>query len=512
MNLLSSTSVFSFFTLISRVLGYIRDILIAIFLGASIYADAFFVAFRLPNTFRRLFAEGVFNAAFIPSYAEAKLKNTIEGKKFADDVFNLLVIILLGIVFLIEIFTPTIVYIIAPGFYEDIKKFDLAVELTRITFPFLFFVSLSSFFSGILNTNNKFAAAAAAPIILNIFLILSLLISYFFDLKYELNLSYAVTLAGLFQLLFLIFFTKRYYKPSIHFKVKVNSKVSFFLKKLLPSIFSSGVTQINILIGTIIASFEAGAVSYLYYADRIYQINLAIAGIAIGTVALPELSKKIKSGNWNEAYNIQNRSLELCLLLSVPACLGLMIASKEITNSLFGYGSFSEEDVVLTATALKYFGYGVPAFALIKVLSNFFFARDNTRTPFYISFFSVFLNILISVVYFKKIGFIIIPIATSIATWVAVLIYLMILIKSKYFNVRNIFFINTVKILISSLAMSLGLYYLLGFFEDKLIYNNYFKSFYLIMIVILTTTAYLLLVRVLGVFRIKNFETNKTNE
>jgi len=508
MNLLSSASIFSVYTLVSRLLGYVRDILIASFLGASIYADAFFVAFRLPNTFRRLFAEGVFNAAFIPSYTEANLNNEAEGKKFADDVLNLLIIILLAIVFLVEIFTPAIDYLIAPGFYEELKKFDLAIELTRITFPFLFFISLSSFFSGILNTNNKFAAAAAAPIILNIFLILSLLISYFLDLDFGLNLSYAVTLAGLFQLLFLIFFTKYYYKPSIHFKIKINSKVKFFLKKLLPSIFSSGVTQINILIGTIIASFEAGAVSYLYYADRIYQINLAIAGIAIGTVALPELSKKIKIGNWNEAHNIQNRSLELCLLLSVPACFGLIIASEQITNALFGYGSFLEKDVVLTAEALKYFGFGVPAFALIKVLSNFFFARDNTRTPFYISFFSVILNVLISVIYFKKIGFVIIPIATSIATWLAVLIYVILLIKLKYFNVKRIFFVNIVKILISSLIMILGLYYLLSFFEDKLIYANYYKSFYLIMIIALNASAYLLLVRLLGVFRIKNFKTN----
>jgi len=506
MNLLSSASIFSFYTLVSRLLGYVRDILIAIFLGASIYAEAFFVAFRLPNTFRRLFAEGVFNAAFIPSYTEANLSNPTEGKKFADDVLNLLIIILLGIVFLVEIFTPAVVYLIAPGFYEDLKKFNLAIELTRITFPFLFFVSLSSFFSGILNTNNKFAAAAAAPIILNIFLILSLLISYFLDLKFELNLSYAVTLAGLFQLLFLIFFTKKYYRPSVRFKIRLNLKIKFFLKKLLPSIFSSGVTQINILIGTIIASFEAGAVSYLYYADRIYQINLAIAGIAIGTVALPELSKKIKMGNWKEAHKIQNRSLELCLLLSVPACFGLAIASEEITNALFGYGSFLKKDVISTAEALKYFGYGVPAFALIKVLSNFFFARDNTRFPFYISFFSVLLNVLISLMYFKKIGFVIIPIATSIATWVAVLIYVILLIKFKYFNIKNLFFTNVLKILISSLIMCTGLYYLLSFFEDKLIYSNYYKSFYLIMIIALSTSVYLLLVKLLGVFKIKNFK------
>ena len=508
MNLLSSASIFSFYTLISRILGYFRDILIATFLGASIYADAFFVAYRLPNTFRRLFAEGVFNAAFIPSYAEENATSKIKGKKFADDVLNLLIIILLGIIFLVEIFTPAIVYLIAPGFYQDVEKFDLAIKLTKITFPFLFFVSLSSFFSGILNYNNKFAAAAAAPILLNIFLILSLFTSYFFKLNYEYNLSYAVTLAGLFQLIFLIFFTKFYYKPSISLKININTKIKFFFKKLMPSVFSSGVTQINILVGTIIASFEAGAVSYLYYADRIYQINLAIAGIAIGTVALPELSKKIKTGNIFEAMNIQNKSIELCLLLSIPACIGLIIASQEITSALFGYGSFLEKDVILTAQALKYFGYGVPAFALIKILSNFFFARDNTKIPFYISAFSVFLNILISVIYFKELGFIIIPIATTIATWIAVVIYLILLIKHKYFITNLIFYVNFIKILISVAIMSLALVFLINFFEDKLIYTNYYKSFYLIMIIGLVATIYLLIARLLGIFKIKNFKIN----
>ena len=508
MNLLSSTTIFSFYTLISRVLGYFRDILIAIFLGASIYADAFFVAFRLPNTFRRLFAEGVFNAAFIPSYTEENIISKADGKKFADDVLNLLIIVLLGIIFIVEIFTPTIVYLIAPGFYKDLEKFNLAVELTRITFPFLFFVSLSSFFSGILNSNNKFAAAAAAPIILNIFLILSLFISYFFKLNFELNLSYAVTIAGLFQLIFLIFFTKYYYKPSINFKIRINSKIKFFFKKLLPSIFSSGVTQINILIGTIIASFEAGAVSYLYYADRIYQINLAIAGIAIGTVALPELSKKLKIGNITQAMNIQNKSIELCLLLSIPACSGLIIASQEIISALFGYGSFLETDVILTAQALKYFGFGVPAFALIKVVSNFFFARDNTKIPFFISVFSVFLNILISVIYFKDLGFIIIPIATSIATWCAVIIYFILLLKLKYLKINSIFYINLVKTIISAVIMSLLLSFFINFFEDKLIYTNYYKSFYLIMTVGLVAAIYLLSAYLLGIFKIKNFKIN----
>ena len=228
MNLLSSTYVFSFFTLLSRVLGYLRDILIAIFLGASIFADAFFVAFRLPNTFRRLFAEGTFNAAFIPSYVSEKTKNQKRGKKFADESLSILILILFFIVLLVEIFTPYLVYLIAPGFLENTEKFNLAVEFTRITFPFLLFVSISSFFSGILNSINKFAAAAAAPIILNVILILSLLASYFFGLNFAKQLSYGVTLAGIIQLIFLIFVTKKYYRPSIEFKTKLSSKVKFF--------------------------------------------------------------------------------------------------------------------------------------------------------------------------------------------------------------------------------------------------------------------------------------------
>ena len=414
MNLLSSASVFSFFTLISRILGYIRDILIAIFLGASIFADAFFVAFRLPNTFRRLFAEGTFNAAFIPSYTSTKIEDAKKGKKFADDVLSSLLLILLFIVTLVEIFTPYLIYIIAPGFLDNQIKFNLAIELTRITFPFLLFVSLSSFFAAILNSNNKFAAAAAAPIILNVVLILSLTLSFMQGLDYVKQLSYGVTIAGIIQLFFLIYVTKKFYRPVLNFSLKFSNKIKFFFKKLLPSILSSGVTQINILVGTIIASFQSGAVSYLYYADRVYQINLAIAGIAVGTVSLPVLSQAFKMKNIKKISDIQNKSFELSLLFSIPASFGLILASNEIINALFGYGSFSLKDVEMTAAALKFFGYGVPAFALIKILSNFFFARDNTKTPFYISIFIVFLNILISVSLFNKIGFIIIPIATSI--------------------------------------------------------------------------------------------------
>ena len=508
MNLLSSTYVFSFFTLLSRILGYLRDILIAIFLGASIFADAFFVAFRLPNTFRRLFAEGTFNAAFIPSYVSAKSQSAHSAKKFADEVFNLLILVLLFIVLLAEIFTPYLVYIIAPGFFEDSEKFSIAVEFTRITFPFLLFVSLASFFSGILNTNNKFAAAAAAPIFLNIILITSLIISYLLNLNFAKQLSYAVTISGIIQLLFLIIFTKKFYKPSFDLKVKLSNKVKLFFKKLFPSILSSGVTQINILIGTIIASFETSAVSYLYYADRIYQLNLAIAGIAVGAVSLPVLSKAVKNKNHLKISKIQSQSIELSLLLSIPASLGLILASEEIINALFGYGSFSKENVRMTSLALKYFGYGIPAFALVKILSNFFFARNNTKTPFYISVFIVLLNVVISLTFFEKIGFIIIPLATSISTWAGIIIYTYLLVQKNYLIYKDNLKQNILKISLCSVLMSFSLIFLLNYFAGYLEYSYKLKAVYLFLVVGFAASIYLISCYLAGILKTKNFKTN----
>ena len=267
---------------------------------------------------------------------------------------------------------PLFVFLIAPGFEGDAQKMELAITLTRITFPFLFFISLASFFSAILNTHNKFAAASAAPIILNILLIGVLLFGKIVNDHLVYYLSYAVTISGILQFVFLYFFTKKYFLPKFKLNIKIDQKIKTFFKKLLPSIFSSGVTQINILVGTIIASFQANAVSYLYYADRVYQINLAIAGVAIGTVILPQLSKYVKNNKKNKINLIQNKALELSLFLSIPAAIALLIASEEIVSSLFGYGSFDEESIKKSAKALFYFAIGLPAFSLIKVFSAFF--------------------------------------------------------------------------------------------------------------------------------------------
>ena len=491
MNLIKSTGTFSFFTLISRLTGYLRDILIAIFLGAGPIADAFFVAFRFPNTFRRLFSEGTFNAAFVPSYSSELNRSKKNADLFANNIFNILLLSLLAIIFIIEIFMPLFVALIAPGFKENSEKLEIAINLTRITFPFLLFVSLSSFFSAILNSHNKFAAASATPILLNIILILVLLFGKYLSDQLVYYLSYAVTFAGLIQLIFLIFFVKKYFIPKISFKFKNNKKTKLFFKKLFPSIFSSGVTQINILIGTIIASFQANAVSYLYYADRIYQINLAIAGIAIGTVLLPSLSKYINSKNNTKIDFIQNKSLELSLFLSLPASAALLIASEQITSALFGYGSFDLNSVKKSAEALFYFALGLPAFALIKGFSSFLFARHNTQTPFYFSIFSVLLNIFLSVYFFNKIGFIIIPIATTISSWFNTFLLLFFLISKKHFLFNKNFPIKFLNIFLVSLFSSFIFYKLIQYFREYLIYESHYKLLTIILLVITTILIYI---------------------
>ena len=506
MNLLKSTGTFGFYTIISRLLGYLRDILIAMFLGTGLVADAFFVAFRIPNTFRRLFSEGTFNAAFVPSYSSEIPKGKKQSNKFANDIFNLLFLGLLFLTIVVQVFMPAFVSIIAPGFVNDFEKMEIAINLTRITFPFLFFICLASFFAAILNSHNKFAAASAAPIILNIVLISILLFSKSLGDKLVYHLSYGVSVAGILQLLFLYKYVIKYYSLKFNFSLRASKKVKFFFKKLLPSIFSSGVTQINILVGTIIASFQASAVSYLYYADRIYQINLAIAGIAIGVVILPQLSKYIQSGKKNKIKFIQNKALELSLFLSIPATIALTIGSKQIISALFGYGSFDEMSVNNSSLALYYFALGLPAFAFIKVFSSFFFANHDTKTPFYISLISVILNISISLFYFNEFGFIIIPIATSISSWFNSIMLFLFLKNQNLFFFNKIFFVKFIKIIIASILMGLFFNFLLNFFQNELAFSHNIKSLYLILSVILGLLFYLFICYLIKAFKMSDIK------
>ncbi len=345
-----------------------------------------------------------------------------------------------------------------------------------------------------------------APIILNIVLVLVLLFSNSLGDSLVYYLSYGVSLAGLLQLLFLYKFVRKHYSPKINFKIKISQKVKVFFKKLLPSIFSSGVTQINILVGTIIASFQASAVSYLYYADRIYQINLAIAGIAIGVVVLPQLSKHVQSKKKDKILLIQNKALELSLFLSLPASIALILGSEQIISALFGYGSFDKYSVLNSSLALYYFALGLPAFALIKVFSSFFFANHNTKTPFYISLISVILNILISVYYFNEIGFIIIPIATTISSWFNGILLFIFLKNGNFFSFNQIFIIKFFKILIASILMGFIFQFLLNLFQDQLAFEQTYKSLYLILSALLGLASYLIISYFIKAFKISDIQ------
>jgi len=506
MNIIKSTGTFSIFVLLSRVLGYVRDFFIAIYLGSGPLADAFFVAFRIPNTFRRLFAEGTFNAAFVPSYSREMVKSKKKANEFANIVFNFLVFSLLLTTILIEIFMPSFVKIIAPGFSKDLDKFEVAVTLTRLTFPFLLFISLASFLSAILNSHNRFAAAAAAPIILNVLLILCLIYANKFGDTLVYYLAYTVSVAGIIQFLFLFVFVRKFFLPKLSLNFKIHENVKLFFKKLLPSIFASGVTQINILVGTIIASFQASAVSYLYYADRIYQINLAIAGIAIGTVILPNLSKHVQTKNNAKILELQNKALELSLFLSLPASLALIVASEEITSSLFGYGSFGEDSVQNSAKALFYFALGLPAFSLIKIFSSFLFARNDTATPFKISLISVIINILISVIFFKDFGFIIIPIATTLSSWFNGIYLLVIVLNKDFFKFSKNFFFSIFKILVSNLFTIGVFYFLINVFSKNLSYESNYKFLCIIGLVLFTFILYIFVSIVTKAFKLSDIK------
>ena len=401
---------------------------------------------------------------------------------------------------------PIFVGLIAPGFIGDTEKLELAISLTRITFPFLMFVCIASFFAAILNSHNKFAAASAAPIILNLILIGVLFFGKFLDDQVVYYLSYGVSIAGFLQVVFLYRFVNKFYPLNLNFNFRITKPVKIFFKKLLPSIFSSGVTQINILVGTIIASFQASAVSYLYYADRIYQINLAIAGIAIGVVVLPQLSKYIQQKKKKNIILIQNKALELSMFLSIPAAAALLIGSEKIISALFGYGSFSEEGVYNSAKALYFFALGLPAFSLIKVFSTFFFANHNTKTPFYVSLFSVLLNILISIYYFKSIGFIIVPIATTISSWFNAIILFIFLNNRNLFKFNKTFIQGFFKIIFASTLMAFFFRYLLITFNNQLLHQYYFKFFYLILCVLLSLIFYLVVSFLIKAFKYQDIK------
>lgn len=425
-------------TMLSRITGFLRDILMAQVLGTGLAADAFFAAFRFPNLFRRLFAEGAFNAAFVPLFSGA-LENEGDqpARALAGRIISWLALFLAVLTILAEIFMPQVVKAFVPGFVEDPEKFDLTVQLTRVCFPYLVCMSLMAAFGAILNSLGRFIAAAFAPVLLNIVLITALAGLVLWGQDSEHNawiLSWGVLTGGLFQLALVYTFMRRAgFLP--HFSwPRWDRTMRRFWALALPAMLTGGITQINIFIGTIIASGAAGAISYLYYADRLYQLPLGIIGIAIGVVLLPELSRHLKGERFDEAKQAFDNSLLIAMLLCMPAAVALFALSQPIIHVLFERGAFGAAARLETAHALMGFAWGLPAFVLIKVFQPGFFAREDTKTPTLLAGISVVINIGISLALFPALQHVGIAIATSFAAWVNALGLGVLLWRRGYFD------------------------------------------------------------------------------
>jgi len=364
-------------TMASRIMGFLRDILIAALAGAGPVADAFFVANRLPNLFRRLFGEGAFNAAFVPEFTGLLTTDgPAPAQRFAEEAMSVLSFWLLGMTILGEIFMPAVMHVIAPGFAEIPEKFALAVDLARIAFPYLLLICLAALLSGVLNGLDRFVAAAAAPLIYNAFSIAAMLLLRPFVPTVGHALSWGVSLSGVAQLILLVWAVRRA-GMRIHLpRPRMTPAMWKLLRRMTPGLIGAGVTQMNLAMDTIIGSLlPSGSVSYLYYADRVNQLPLGTIGIAVGTALLPLLSRQVRGGQEAESIVTLNRAMEYALFLTLPAALALAVSADPIMYVLFARGAFDHAAAHASAGALTAYAVGLPAFVMIKVLIPGFFAR-----------------------------------------------------------------------------------------------------------------------------------------
>ncbi|WP_207458468.1 murein biosynthesis integral membrane protein MurJ [Azospirillum sp. SYSU D00513] len=407
-------------TLVSRVLGFLRDILTAALLGAGPVADAFFVAFRLPNHFRSLFAEGAFNAAFVPLFSGKLVQEGKEAAKgFAERVMGLLLGTQTLLLVAVLAFMPAFMTVFAPGFADEPAKFELAVLFTSITFPYLLFISLVSLLGGVLNSMDRFAAAAAAPILLNLCLIGALVVAAPLMPTAGHALSWGVLAAGIAQYLYLARDARRAGMGLLPRLPRLDADMKRFLVVLGPAILGSGLTQISLFADTLIASaLPTGAVSYLYYADRLNQLPLGVIGIAVGTVLLPEMARRIKGGDETGAVESQNRAVELSLVLTLPAAVAFLVSGLPILSVLFQHGAFGRSDALASAATLQAYALGLPAFVVIRSLVNGFYARHDTRTPVRIAVVAVAVNVALKFALMGPLAQVGLAVATSVSAWV----------------------------------------------------------------------------------------------
>lgn len=405
-------------TMASRVLGFARDMLIAAILGTGPVADAFFVALRLPNLFRRLFGEGAFNAAFVPSISAILHNEGIEAaNSFAEEATGVMVFWLGAITVLGEIFMPWVLYVLAPGFSGNPGKFALAVSLTRIMFPYLFFVCLTALFSGVLNAMGKFAAAAAAPVLFNVFSIAFMLVLTPYLPNPGYALAWGVTVSGVAQLALLLVAIRRAGMRVRLPRPRLTPRIRALFRRMAPGLVGAGVTQLNVSIDIIIGTLlPAGSVSLLYYADRVNQLPLGVIGTAAGTALLPVIARQIAQGDNDAALTTLNRALESVLILTLPAAIGLSVAAVPVMDVLFVRGAFTLHTAILAAHSLAAFAIGLPVFALVKILTPGFFGRGDTMTPLKIGIAAVALNLAMNLVFMHPLKAVGPALATSLAS------------------------------------------------------------------------------------------------
>lgn len=460
MSLVKSTATIGGYTLLSRVLGFVRDVTIASSLGASFLSDAFFVAFKLPNFLRRLFAEGAFNSAFVPLFAGML---AVDGKEkardFASEAMSFLLLILLIVTAIFIIAMPYLMYILAPGFSDNPDKFALTVTLTRITMPYIIFISLVSLLGGILNSGDKFAAVAATPIIMNLCLII---IPYFIGGITTTGahaLAIAVTISGVAQWLWLVRFCRRQDMLPKLVRPRLTPEVKKLLVLIAPAALGAGVAQINLFIDLIIASQFDSGVSYLYYADRISELPLAVIGIAVGTALLPMLSRQIREGKREESFRSQNRAMELALFLSLPAAVALFVIAQPIISVMFERGAFTADDTIATFHTLMAFAIGLPAFILVKILAPAFYANQDTKTPFKIATICIGVNLIFNLLLMIPLQYVGMALATSIASWLNVILMARTLKMRGWLVIERRLLVQVARMLLASLAMAAVLYF-----------------------------------------------------
>ena len=406
-------------TLLSRVFGFVRDVMMAAYLGAGPVTDAFFVAFSLPNMFRRFFAEGAFNFAFVPIFAK-KHEAGEDAESFARDAFWGMAALLLIFSTLAVIAMPFLVWGMAAGFAQD-ERFDMAVLFGRVAFPYIFFISLVALLSGMLNAVGRFTAAAAAPVLLNVVFVLAMITADRAGWDMGLTLAFAVPVAGVAQLAALWIAVRR-----AGFAMRFRwPRMTPELKRLAiiagPAVLAGGVVQINLIVGRQVASFTENAVSWLSYADRLYQLPLGVVGIAVGVVLLPELSRRLRAGETEAGQHSFNRGLEFALFLTLPCAVALVVIATPIVSVLFARGAWTDLDTASTALALAVYGLGLPAFVLHKVLQPLYYARHDTKRPFQYALVSMVINAAIAIGLMGTLGFIAAAWATTMAGWIMVL-------------------------------------------------------------------------------------------